>query len=200
MVGGVPSTQPFRTTPYGDMEGSCDGCSAEGRGDAPGADTIGLINDILAAGLNAKAIYDEDQITVVAAFRRNPGIQVNSLYINNKSNRPVSVMSVDFATSEWAPTRFCLSGPCLFSAPNEPYQVIPGPGTYAQGTTVGIGSVIYPGEEPIGLTTRISLVPSGYLYNPDNSFYWYTEVTINVDLAYTDTGTRWPTISYTFSH
>ena len=88
----------------------------------------------------------------------------------------------------------------MFSAPDKPYQVNSGTSIYAKGTYGGVGPISYPGGEPIGLTTRIPLVPSGNSYNPNNSFYWYTEVTINVRLAYTDTGTRWPLISYTFDH
>jgi RHS repeat-associated protein len=199
-IGGVPATQPYRKSSYGDIEDSCGGCSAEGVGNAPGADELGIINDILAAGLDAKSIYDKDDITVYVAYLRKLGIQVNSLYINNRTNRPVSVMSVDFTTREFAPTRFCFSSDCMFSAPDAPYKVTSGAGIYAKGDYGGVGPVSYPGGEPIGLTTRIPLVPSGNPNNSNNSFYWYTEVTINVQLAYTDTGTYWPTISFTFDH
>ena len=199
-IGGVPSTQPHRTTSYGEIEDSCGGCSAEGEGSVSGVDELGLINDLLGAGLDAKAIYDQDEITVYVAFLRKLGLQVNSLYINNRTSQPVSVSLVAFEVHEFAPTRICYTGLCLFSAPDQGYNVLPGLGIWAKGVHIGIGSVAYPGGEPIGLTTRIPLIPSGNLYNPINSFHWNTEVTMKIGLMNSNTGTYWPIISYTFPH
>jgi hypothetical protein len=196
-IGGVPATQPYGKTAYGDIEDSCNGCSAEGGGYDPYG-IAGIIADVAGAGLTAKAIYDEDDIAVYVAYLQDNGIQINSLYINNKTNQAVSVMSVDFITREYANARKCFIGTCLFPAPQKPYSVKPGPSIHAKGTYVGLGPVASPGGQPIGFTTRIPLVPSGNATNPNNNFFWYMEVTINLRLAYTDTGSYWPLISYTF--
>jgi RHS repeat-associated protein len=199
-LGGVPATQPYSTANYGDIDNSCASqCSMEPEmknGDPSGP--VSLVNDILAAGLNAKAIYDDHVISVYAAYLQTPsGIQINSIYINNNNGgRPVSVLSVDFSTRERTSPP-CSTGACLYKGDGAPYGVVPRPSIHHEGDYIGLG-VAGPGLAPMGLTTRIPLVPSGNPYNPNNSFAWYTETTINVKLAYTDTGSAWPPISYTF--
>jgi hypothetical protein len=186
----VSGSLPFTQVSYGSQteETGCGNCSMEPSGSGWVA-LPGLINDLLIGDLNNRAANNPYRIYVRVNFVTNSdsSISVPSISIDNNSNATISIMAVKFKTAN----NVSCNSPCI-AGYNSNYTIITGPSLHSPGITVGIGGIIFPKT-----MTGVSLIPSGYQYNPNNNFYSSTSVNVIVILGDSNTGQAWPPISFT---
>ena len=177
-------------------DSSCDNCWTEPY-IAPENNVMG--NGLAATSFLASSIQNiiansgKPKIFVYLNYNqyKNGTTNVSSVSVDNQTAADLSITKVYFMAS-MGPTNCkdaCLSGN------NKTYVINPGPGLKSSNdtSTYGISPMASAGK-----ITTVNLNPSGYNYNPDNTFYPNSHVTISVNMVYTATGIKNIPITYQF--